>query len=321
MPLTHRLIDPFIPGSSYKKIQNRLIFWISIAALMTGLSCNIHAQDKLPVLIDTDTGNEVDDLFAVARALIEPAWEVTALNATHWQTSHWAEPRSMENSHRLNQVLLGLVDMSVKTRRGGAARMYDWGDLAQHSAAAYEIIKQAKAMPGGEKLTVIALGALTNVASAIYIDPSIENRITLYWLGTTFDFEKGILKRTDFNCMMDPMALELLLLSEVEMHIMPLNVANKMVFNYSDTEQRLRGQHDLGNYLCDRWYQHLDGLRKERVIWDLALIGAIIHPDWAEKELITTSRDSGNRPVHYYKAIDADKMIEDFFNTLDTFMK
>ena len=43
-------------------------------------------------------------------------------------------------------MLLGHMDLNVKTRRGGAARMYDWGDQAQHSAASYEIIKQAKAM-------------------------------------------------------------------------------------------------------------------------------------------------------------------------------
>ena len=133
-----------------------------------------QAQRPTPVILDADTGNEVDDLFALARALIEPSWEILALNATHWQTSHWAEPQSMENSHRINSVLAGYIDRPIRRRRGGIARMYDWGDQAQHSAAAYEIIKQAKAMPEGEKLTVIALGALTNVASAIYIDPAIE---------------------------------------------------------------------------------------------------------------------------------------------------
>ena len=136
----------------------------------------LQGQEKLPVILDADTGNEVDDLYAVARTLIEPAWNVLALNATHWQTSHWAEPNTMENSHRLNQVLLGDLGLDVKTRRGGVARMFDWGDLAQHSAAAYEIIQQAKSLPEGEHLAVIALGALTNVASAIYIEPGIESR-------------------------------------------------------------------------------------------------------------------------------------------------
>lgn len=134
----------------------------------------------------------------------------------------------MENSHRLNQLLLGEMGLSVKTRRGGIARMYDWEDKARHSAAAYEIIEQAKLMPEGQKLTVIVLGALTNVASAIHIDPSIESRIKLYWLGTRYDFEEDILSTVDFNSMMDIQALQIMLKYEVEMHVMPGSVAIDM---------------------------------------------------------------------------------------------
>lgn len=107
----------------------------------------------------------------------------------------------MENSHRINAVLVGYLGVDVPTKRGGVNRMFDWGDKAQHSAAAYEIIKQAHAMPEGEKLMVVALGALTNVASAIFIDPSIESKISLYWLGT--NLEDGVIYNTDFNCVMD----------------------------------------------------------------------------------------------------------------------
>ena len=108
--------------------------------LLISLTCLMGYTQKQRIVVDADTGNEVDDLYALVRILLEPSVEVTALNAAHWQTSHWTEPRSMENSHRLNQQLLGEMDMKVKTLRGASARMYDWGDRAQHSAAAYEII-------------------------------------------------------------------------------------------------------------------------------------------------------------------------------------
>jgi len=279
------------------------------------------AQDKIPVILDADTGNEVDDLYALSRALIEPSWNVLALNATHWQTSHWAIPESMENSHRLNQMIIGELGLKTKTRRGGVARMFDWGDQAQHSAAAYEIIQQAKALPDGQKLRVIALGALTNVASAIYIDPSIEARLDLYWLGSTYDFEKGIFKRQDFNCVMDVQALEVLLMSKVDMHIMPINVAAKMEFDFEATKKALKDQHQLGNLLIDRWYNHLDSGRKKRVIWDLSLIQAIIHREWAETVTITTSKDNGSKVLTYYKTIDADSMKAEFFQKLNAYFE
>lgn len=274
------------------------------------------AQSSRKIILDADTGNEVDDLYAITRALIEPTWNITALNATQWQPSHWAVDETMEESHRLNQVLLSYLDRNdVPTRRGGVDRMYDWGDLAQHSAAAYEIIKQARATPEGEKITVVALGALTNVASAVYIDPSIAPKIALYWLGTSYDFEEGILKKNDFNCVMDVQALEVMLMSDVEMHIIPVNIAAAMTFDYPETERQFKGKHGLTDFLLQRWFNHLDGSRSRRTIWDLALIQAMIHPEWADEVKITTSKDNGNKELWYYKNIDADRFREEFFTT------
>ncbi len=297
------------------------LVWAILFYLIYSNTSAALSQSSTRVILDADTGNEVDDLYAIARALVEPSWNTVALNATHWQTSQWAEPNTMENSHRLNQLLLGELGLSVPTRRGGVARMYDWGDQAQHSAAAYEIIKQVKATPSGEKLTVVALGALTNVASAIYIDPSIESRIKLYWLGSSYDFEQNILKRVDFNAIMDAQALEILLISEVEMNVIPVNVASAMTFTFAEVEEKLANAHPLGNFLVDRWYQHLDGSRKKRTIWDLALIEAIIHPEWAETVEVTTSRDSGNRKINYYRSIDSERMKEDFYEKLLEYFK
>ncbi len=174
-------------------------------------------------------------------------------------------------------------------------------------------------MPPGQKLTIIALGALTNVASAIYIDPSIETKLNLYWLGSTYDFEQDILKRQDFNCVMDVQALEILLMSKVEMHVIPVNVAAQMELDFAETKQAFKDKHQLGKVLLDRWFNHIDGGRQKRTIWDLALIQAMIYPEWAEEVMITTSKDNGNKTMFYYKSIDATKMKAEFFERLNAF--
>lgn len=280
----------------------------------------ILSQEKTKVLLDADTANEVDDAYALSIILMDSTTEVTALNATQWQASHWSTPNSMEDSHRLNQKLLGIMGLKTKTNRGGAARMYDWGDQAQHSAAAYEIIKQAKTQKVGEKLNVIALGALTNVASAIFIDPSIAKNIKLYWLGTTYDFENEVLGRNDFNCMMDQFALSHLLFSEVEMHIIPVSIASKMTFDYKQTRKELEN-HFLGDFLLKVWDDHIDSGRAQRTIWDLSIVNALLHPEWMEEVEITTSKDNGNRNVYYYKDFDAEKMRTDFFERIKSYKK
>ena len=109
--------------------RNLLIMGLFLMAIVS-----ISAQEKAKVLMDADTANEVDDLFALSLILMDSSVNVTALNAAHWQTAHWTTTKSMEDSHRLNQMLLGIMGLNVKLNRGGAARMYDWGDRAQHSA-------------------------------------------------------------------------------------------------------------------------------------------------------------------------------------------
>lgn len=297
-----------------------------LKAICVGLcfafALNLPAQENKPlsmeIILDSDTGNEVDDIYALARILLDTTVNVSALNATHWQTSHWAIHNTMENSHRLNQQLVAVMDLKLKTNRGGHARMYDWGDRAQHSAAAYGIIERAHGQENAEKLKVIALGALTNVASALTIDPSIVEKIEVFWLGSTYDFEKGIFSQTDFNCVMDNYALQYLLHSNVEMHILPLNVAREMKVSYVE----LRGKfidYSLGKYLIRRWDEHLDPLRKERILWDVALVEAFLHPEWTVSTTIRMSKDNGDRNIEFYREIDADLMKQDFETKITDF--
>ena len=288
---------------------------------MMSLNANwAQGQKQVQLIIDADTGNEVDDYYALARAFIEPSWDILSLSAAQWESSHWTVPHSMENSHRLNQVLISEMDVPIRTIRGGVDRMFDWGDQAQHSAAAYEIIKRAKEQSEGEQLTVVALGALTNVASAIYIEPEIASKIKLYWLGTTYDFQEDILKKQDFNCIMDQQALEVILMSSVELHIMPVSLAVEMAFSYEETEANLPKGHKVSRLLLDRWFEHLDGGRKERIPWDLALIQAMIFPEWAEQKKIVTSKENGAREVNYYSAINVAEMKREFFDSLQSFL-
>lgn len=277
----------------------------------------LSAQPKT-VIIDADTGNEVDDPYAIARALVEPSWKVVGLNSTQWQITHWNIPKTMENSYRLNGMIttyMGLNEM-VPVNKGAETRLFDWGPKEQPSRSALEIIKYAHQMPEGEKLHVIALGALTNVASAILMDPKIEDKIALYWLGTKYNFEEGYLTKVDFNCSMDIQAVDVLFNSMVEMHVFPVSLANQMTFDWAETNEKLKGKHDLFDFLINRWYNHLDAGRYERVIWDLTIVDALIFPEKVEEVKVLTSKENGGREVYYYKSFDSDFFRNDFFETL-----
>ena len=285
------------------------VFSLAIAAI--SLTISLTAQRS--VILDADTANEVDDLYAIFYLLSDSTVDVTSINAVQWQSSQWSTERTMEDSHRLNQVLTAEMGLNIPLRRGGEGRMYDWGNQARYSDATMNILEEARKATPKNKLNIISLGALTNVASAIFIDPSIEQNIKLYWLGSTYDFENNIIRKNDYNCMMDIQALDRLLHSQVEMHIIPINVASKTIFHYAETDAIFRGTHNLGNYLMDTWYHHRDGGRKSRTLWDLSIIYSFLYPDKVDSKTITTTRDNGARLINYIVDFDNQDLKEDLF--------
>uniref|UniRef100_UPI003B5BFD28 nucleoside hydrolase n=1 Tax=Shewanella gaetbuli TaxID=220752 RepID=UPI003B5BFD28 len=291
-----------------------LLFLLLLLTSSWSQQCQAQSSQR-NVIIDADTANEVDDLYAVVRGLIEPSWSVLALNATQWQVSQWASPETMEDSHRLNQLLLGHLQLNTPTKRGGHRRMYDWGDKAVHSAAAYEIIKQAKLHSSTDKLTVVALGALTNVASALFISPEIAENIEVFWLGSTYDIDEGTFGVTDFNSIMDIQAVFEVLDSSVELTVIPVNVASKMTFTFDDITTKLKGQNPLADFLVNRWTNHIDGGRKSRTLWDLALITTMIYPQWAQIEAVELPKSFGSKKVKMYHSFNANKVRQEFYKS------
>ena len=298
----------------YYRMQ-RLFFCIALAlAFQTG------AAEKTRVFINADTANEVDDLFAVTRALIEPSFEVVALASTQWQVSHYATPNTLEDSQRLNEMLLAhLRHWKTPRPRGASARLYDWGrDVAQHSAAAYAMIRAARETPVGEKLTVVVLGASTDLASALLIDPAIAPKLKVYLLGTSYDFERAVWRKRDFNCVMDVQAIEVVLnTKELETHIIPVNVATAMKFEMAEVRERFKERGELRDMLYRRWQDHADGGRQGRTIWDLAVITCLIDPGFGEEITVKTPPENTLREIHVYRKIDGDGIRREFFTALD----
>ena len=281
------------------------------------LSFSTAAQPR-PVILDADTANEVDDPFALARILTDTTVDVLCLNATQWEPAHYAVPNTMLASYRLNEVLLGYLEprWRVPNLKGGHDRMYDWGEKAQHSQATYRILEAARQLPAGKKLPIITLGALTNVASALWIDPTIADRLAVYWLGSSYDFERQTMRKNNFNCVMDIQALEVVLDSPVELYVMPTNVAQAMQVDYTEVFGALPADHPGTGFLRRLWDDHRDGGRQARTLWDIALVEAFLRPGLVNWAAVPAPRANGGRTIFVARTIDRAGMYRDFFGHL-----
>ncbi len=277
------------------------------------------AQTTRTVYFDADTANEVDDLYAIVRAFAEPDWDIKALGSAQWQLSQNANGNTMEDSQKLNERLVQLMGRSkdVYLPRGGHRRLYDWGEQAIYSAASHAIIQLAKGMPAGEKLTVITVGALTNVASAVLIDPSISDKIEVYWLGSTYDFEKERLGFTEFNVVMDVQAVNKMMASTVEMHVLPTDALYAARTSFAAAERQLGGKGPLADMLLDRWRNFLDPDTEDRILWDLALVEILADPSLASERRV---KGVDNPNVRYFYDVKVGEMMERSLGRLEGYL-
>lgn len=268
------------------------------------------------VWLDADTANEIDDLYALTRALTAPGLTVVGLSSTQWKHSPVAEGNTLEASQHLNEALLGLLGKGgVPAHRGSMVPVYWWGrDRIAYSGAAYHLMLEARATRPGEKLTVVALGALTNVASAIMMDPAIAARLRLYWLGA--EIRNGVWDKSEFNCLNDIHALnEVLNAKDLEMFVMPTTIARQLTFDYEDTAARLGEHGRIGRFLLDRWNRHSPGADRW-IMWDLAAVEWLLNPSLVESAMMQTPPENTRRQVRAATAIDVEAMRAAFWKAI-----
>jgi len=261
---------------------------------------------KLLVYIDTDMANEVDDPYAVYRALVAPEFEVVGLSSVGWNGPR-GFPANTRESQTLIEDVLGLMDLADRIPHPiGALNPMPAADSPVDSPAARDIIARAKAAPAGRKLQVFVLGAYTNVASALLIAPEIKDKIAVHVMG--FNLEDGQLKPTEFNTQGDPLAAAHLLKCGVELNVMPNTTTGPFLWAKADVDAHFKGRGGVPDYLVQRWESHAPN-DKQRVLWDIAVFEAILRPELATRSEIV---QDGNR-IGVWTKIDIERMRADYW--------
>ncbi|MDJ1500435.1 nucleoside hydrolase [Xanthocytophaga agilis] len=273
------------------------------------------ADKKLTVIIDADTANEIDDLYAIVRALLEPRFQVKGLCSAQWH-NQLSPPNTVQESQKLNEDLLRLMNrIDIPAPLGSEMIMgQPWGEYeGRNSPATQLMIHTARRVPANEKLIIISLGAATNVASALKLAPDIMSKVICYNLGGHYDATKKIWNKDEFNVRNDLNAINFLFNTEgVDLHLMPINILYDFKFTLEEISKRLSGKGGVWDYLVTRWLSNAPG-DKERIFWDLALMIAVARPDLAKEEKRLTPPENTQREVSVYTQIDVKGMINDWW--------
>lgn len=279
------------------------------------------------MVLDTDTFNEIDDQFAVVYALKSPEkLQIEAFYAAPFHNELSEGPGDgMEKSyHELHKIAALLPEMKgIPIYRGSTAYLAG-AEAPQHSDAALNLVERAMASPDDDPLYVVAIGAITNVASAILIEPRIIEKIVVIWLG---GHALNWPDTREFNLAQDLHASRTVLNCGVPLVLIPcMGVASHLLTTLSEVREFVKDKGEIGQYLYETYEQCADDhFAYSRVIWDIATIAYLIDESWLPNELVHSpvlsedfrySSDASRHFIRYVHFVRRDRVFKDLFRKL-----
>ena len=282
---------------------------------------------RVRMVLDTDTFNEIDDQFALVQALLSPdRLDLEAIYAAPFHNSRSTGPgHGMELSYeeigrlldRLGRSADGLVHRGVTDYVGP-------GKLARKADAVDDLIARARTATREKPLYVVAIAAISNIASALLLAPDIAERIVVVWLGGhALEWPDT----REFNLKQDVGGAQVLFDSGVPLVLVPcMGVTSHLHSTVPEIERYVEPCGEIGSFLAARFKDYSSehmGWSKE--IWDMAPIGWLLDPAWAPSVLVPTpvltdsvtwSVDRSRHAMRYVTQVRRDPILRDFFEKL-----
>ncbi len=289
----------------------------------------IPPKEKVHAILDTDTFNEIDDQFALVYALLSGnKIDLQAVYAAPFFNDRSSSPGDgMEKSYQEIVKILGMMNKPADNFafRGSAGFLKDLKSPYK-SLAALDLISKANKSTAENPLYVIATGAITNVASALLVDPSIINKIVVVWLGGN---GRSWPDTHEFNLAGDLLASQLIFDCGVPLVQVPCTpVVTHFATTIPEMEKYVKGNGKIGDYLFNIFKTYDTGEEKgwSKVIWDMTAVAYVVNPDWTPSSLVhspiltdqfTYSFSDNRHFIRYVYYINRDPIFRDFFDKLE----
>jgi inosine-uridine nucleoside N-ribohydrolase len=283
------------------------------------------------VIIDTDAKNEADDQFAIVHALLSPSLEVRGLIAAHFGTSR--SDRSMEESREEIDLLLDLTDLNGQvTVANGAPHGIPDEQSPVDSAGAQLIIAESKLATADRPLFVAFLGPLTDMASAILLEPDIVRReVVVIWIGGIGYGGLETFPGVEFNLRNDIAAANVVYGSGITVWQVPSNVYSQISVSYAELEEKIGGTSKLADYLINQmiewnrtyWPEPIES----RSLGDSPAISLMLYPWGGSFRTMLAPRfgqeghylPGSGHPIRVVESIDVRFLLEDMFAKIRKF--
>ncbi|MGL1888914.1 MAG: nucleoside hydrolase [Reichenbachiella sp.] len=303
----------------------------------------VSVTKKLPVIFDTDANNELDDQHALAYLFSNRDYfDIKAVTVNATRNGGDIEGH-FDEAERIMQLFN--VTEDIPLLKGANKSFINIKDDLSNPAfdgfkAVNFIISEAKKHTN-EKLVIIAVGKLTNLALALKKEPIIAANIRLVWLGANYP-DPG-----EYNLEDDIASMNYVLKTNIDFEMVTVryekpsgtsavrvtqkDINSKMPGLGPTIANPIIGRHggnfnNFGDYSVNL-FTHIDyyGDPPSRALFDMAAVAIIKNPIWAESSTIPCPTmidqnwvDQPNNPriITIWENFEKEKIIADFFNSL-----
>lgn len=295
---------------------------------------DVPEQKKVRMIVYTDCKNEADDQFALAHHLMTPKFIVKGIVGGHFNLN----PQEYGSGHTAQasvdeiKKVLELMDLSdcCEVYKGAEYPLQD-ENSSNISDGAKFIVEEAM-KEDEHPLFIACQGGITDLASAILMEPRICERMTAIWIGGGIYPEGGF----EFNLKQDIAAANIVMRSSMPVWQIPMNVYKQMAVSLAELQLHVRPYGRIGHYLfkqmVDYNYKCADVSHwPHGEIWGLGDSPTIaVLLEESEKtdsydvipapcinyEDMTYVYEEKNREIRVYKQVNARLTMEDFYAKL-----
>lgn len=293
------------------------------------------------VIVDNDFSGDPNGLFQLAHHLASPSVEIPFVIGSHIHTGDFLDSstRQAENAAAKVRELYAAMRLErpppvVPGRDAGLPRR----SSPAPTEAARRIIAEALRTDTRLPLYYAAGAGLTDLATALMLEPRIARRMTLVWIGGMehADLLPGVPPRHDleYNLTIDlPAAQWIFNEADIEIWQVPRNVYRQLIVSQAELDAGLRAAGELGAFLArqlERVSALMDGTLGETYILGdsplvtLTALQSSFEPDSVSSAYVVrpTPRiaDDGRyvpaadaRPMRVYQTIDTRLTFADMF--------
>jgi len=227
-----------------------------ILLLATSLIGFAAGPEKIPVILDTDIGTDIDDAFALALIMNSPELELLGVTTVSGDTAARARIAAKmlwEAGGKWRQVpvVAGVPGPKQEINQAPWADGFVGPQILKESAVDF-LRGKFHRYPG--EITLIAIGELTNVAALLKADPLVAKkikRIALMGGSVECGYGPGSKPEAEWNIKSNPQAAQVVFTSGIPIIMAPLDVTAMLKLDAEGRRRIFSSHTPLTNDLAD----------------------------------------------------------------------